>query len=120
MQCAVCKSETNPTLVYCQNCGAPTTADIGDILADEEKKLAERRAASALRDAQGLFFTAVALLMVVVALRLVLVKQRAYDHRPAFRPPYALVEEAALDPPATLPADALEVPIPDYDPNAPR
>lgn len=120
MQCPVCKNETNPTLVYCQNCGAPTTADVTDIIADDEKKLAERRRIQSMRDAKGLLFTGLALFITVLLLRIVLVKERHDDHRTSFRVPYSVLEQANVDPPVALPSAARQIPIPEYDFNDPK
>jgi hypothetical protein len=120
VQCPVCKNETNPTLVYCQNCGAPTTADVTDIIADDEKKLAERKRIQSMRDAKGLLFTGLALFITVLLLRIVLVKERHDDHRTSFRVPYSVLEQANVDPPVALPSAARPIPIPEYDFNDPK
>lgn len=113
MKCPACQAEVNPTLVYCSTCGQPIEADVGDILADEQSRREETRILQAVRDAKGLLVAGLFALATVVALRAVFLDARTYDDTPAFRAPYALVEEAAHDPPTALTLEPLVIPLPD-------
>ena len=112
MKCPSCAQECNPTLVYCSNCGAPLDVDVTDVLEDAERKREESRMITAVRDAKGLFVAGAFALACVLALRWAFLDGRTYDVMPAFRAPYKLVEEAALDPPQALPVEAQKIPFP--------
>jgi hypothetical protein len=119
VKCPNCSEEVNPTLVYCQGCGAPTDADFSDVIEDEERKAAERRRVSAVREAQELLYLALFLLASIIVLRVVLLKERRHEHVTSFRLPYAVLEDANLDPPVAVPAEArtIKLPPPDYGKN---
>ncbi len=112
MKCPSCQAEVNPTLVYCTTCGGPIEADITDVLADEERRREETRILQSVREAKGLLVTGLFCLVAVIALRIVFLDDRTYDDTPAFRAPFALVEEAPVDPPAALPLEPLVIPLP--------
>ncbi len=112
MKCPACQAEVNPTLVYCSTCGQPIEADITDVLADEERKREETRILQSVREAKGLLVAGLFALASVIALRVLFLDKRTYDDTPAFRAPYALVEEAALDPPTALTLEPLVIPLP--------
>lgn len=112
MKCPQCQFEVNPTLVYCSNCGLPLDVDVTDVLEDDNRKREETRILQQVRDAKGLLITAVFTLVATIVVRAVLLSPRAYDHTPAFRAPYALIEDASLDPPSALQADPMVIPLP--------
>jgi hypothetical protein len=112
MKCFQCQAEINPTLVYCSNCGAPVEADAADILEDDERRREETRILQAVRDAKGLLVTGVFSLVSVLVLRAVFLRPPAEDHVPAFRAPYALIEDAGIDPTSALPVAAEVIPLP--------
>jgi hypothetical protein len=112
MKCPQCQFEVNPTLVYCSNCGAPTEADITDVLEDDNRKREETRILQQVRDAKGLLIAALFVLGATIVVRAVLLAPRTYDHTPAFRAPYAVIEDAGLDPPSALPTEPLVIPLP--------
>lgn len=115
MKCFQCQAEINPTLVYCSSCGAPVEADAADILEDDERRREETRILQAVRDAKGMLVAGAFALVATIALRAVFLQVRHEDHVPAFRAPYALVEDAGLDPPQTLGIEAEVIPLPDDD-----
>lgn len=110
MKCPNCSEEVNPTLVYCQGCGAPTDADFSDVIEDEEKKAAQRRLSSAVREAEELFYLGLFLLISVIVLRVALLKERRHEHTTSFRVPFATLE--GLDPPVTVANEARPIKIP--------
>lgn len=112
MKCPQCAQECNPTLVYCSNCGVPLDVDVTDVLEDAERKREESRIITAVREAKGLFVAGAFTLVCVLALRWAFLDERSYDVTPAFKAPYKLVEEAALDPPQALPVEARKLPFP--------
>jgi len=113
MKCPQCQFEVNPTLVYCSNCGIPLDVDVQDVLEDDNRKREETRILQQVRDAKGLLVTAVFTLVCTIVVRAIFLSPRAYDHTPGFRAPYALIEEAGLDPPSALQSEPLVIPLPD-------
>lgn len=120
MKCPQCEFEVNPTLVYCSNCGLPLDVDITDVLEDDNKKREETRILQQVRDAKGLLVTAIFTLVTTIIVRAVVLREREYDHTPAFRAPYAVIEDASLDPPGALQADPMVIPLPGEDTDKPR
>jgi hypothetical protein len=112
MKCPQCAQEVNPTLVYCSNCGIPLDVDVTDVLEDAEKKREESRIITAVRDAKGLFVAGAFTLVCVLALRWAFLDARTYDVTPAFRTPYKVIEETAIDPPQGLQVEAVKLPFP--------
>lgn len=112
MKCFNCGEETNPTLVYCQECGVPLDTDIEDIARDEEAKARELRERDGLLQAKGLFVLSLFLFGVIVALRVVILSERHDDYFTSYRVPSKVVTEAGIDPPSGVPIDAMTLPFP--------
>ncbi len=116
MICPACNEETNPTLVYCQNCGGPTQADEFTVFKDQERKAREMRAVEATKEAKNLLTLALFMLGCVIALRVVLIKEPNADGYTSYRVPYSIVEEAAGDPPpAVVDVERREIPFPESE-----
>ena len=113
MKCPQCQAEVNPTLVYCSTCGLPLDVDVQDVLEDDERRREETRILQAVRDAKGLLVAGAFTLLSTIIVRAVFLEKRDHDHTPAFRAPYALIEEAGIDPPSALPIEPLAIPLPD-------
>lgn len=113
MKCGNCATEINPTLVYCQSCGAPVETDFAAIQAAENERIEEAKRIEATLHAKDKMILALFLLGAVFVLRLVLLDKKPYDATTAYRAPYKLVEEAGIDPSATIDTPALALPLPD-------
>ncbi|MCO5167979.1 MAG: hypothetical protein M9894_16670 [Planctomycetes bacterium] len=115
MKCPVCTAEINPTLVYCSACGVPLEVDAADILEDEERRREETRILQAVRAAKELLVTALFVLGATIFVRVLFLDRRTYDDMPAFRVPYAVIEEAGIDPPIATTLDPAPIPLPEEE-----
>lgn len=113
MKCPVCQAEVNPTLVYCSSCGVPMEVDAADLLEDDQRKREETRILQSVRDAKELLVTALFTLAATIFVRVVFLDRRTYDEMPAFRVPYAVIEDAGVDPPIAMSLDPAPIPLPE-------
>ena len=113
MKCFNCKQETNPTLVYCNNCGVPLETSLEDLQADEEERVARGLEIQGLHAAKRLFVLSLFLFGLTVALRMVILYGHRYDAFASYQAPAEWVLQRTSEPPESAPVVELEVPLPE-------
>lgn len=112
MECPHCSADTDPTLLYCKNCGEQIELDPEQVrksIERDEEVLAVEHLEEKTK--VGLYLAAF-VLVVVIAFRIVVVRRVEGEVNPGYFAPARVVEDKAAEPPASveLPVAPIEIP----------